>query len=156
MVCEEVKLYKDENVITITEEEVKQYFGDYKNIKELRDISIRYFAKNIQGRTIDIGEYKNIRISRKSREKYESFSMDERKLLIVPKLREIIETSEYKVSSPKYKERKDHIARFYYFTNEVMIKKEIYKVYITIGEDENGKLFYDLDQDENKNKKPIK
>ena len=61
MVCEEVKLYKDENVITITEEEVKQYFGDYKNIKELRDISIRYFAKNIQGRTIDIGEYKNIR-----------------------------------------------------------------------------------------------
>ena len=62
----------DNNIITITEEEIRQYFGSYKDIKELREKSIKYFADNIQGQTIDIGEYKNIRINRRSREKYKS------------------------------------------------------------------------------------
>ncbi|MBQ3835037.1 MAG: hypothetical protein II816_05945, partial [Elusimicrobia bacterium] len=61
-ICEDIQLYKNNNIITITEEEIRQYFGSYKDIKELRKKSIKYFADNIQGQTIDIGEYKNIRI----------------------------------------------------------------------------------------------
>ena len=152
---EDPAIYNDKQVI-ITEEEIKQYFGNYKDIKELREIAIKYFAKNIQGKTFDIGKFKNIRISRKSRDKYESFSMDERKLQIIPKLLEILKNSTYKDSSGKYKDRKDHITIFHYFTNRVILKGNIYNVYITIGEDENGKLFYDLDKNDNKNKKPRK
>jgi len=152
---EEQEIYSNKQII-ITEEEIKQYFGEYKDIKELREKAIKYFADNIQGKTFDIGKFKNIRISRKSRDKYESFSMDERKLLIVPKLLETLESSIYKDSSPKYKNRNDHITIFHYFINKIILKGNCYNVYITIGEDENGKLFYDLDNNDNENKKPRK
>lgn len=144
-VKEDIESYNDK-IIVITKEFVKQYFGEYKDIKELRQKAIDYFAKNIQGKTFDIGNFKNIRISRKSREKYESFSADERKLLIVPKLLEVLRTSKYKSSSEKYKGRKDHIKLFHYFINEILLRNVRYCVYITIAEDENGNLFYDLDE----------
>ena len=146
---EETAIYNDKKII-ITEEEIKQYFGNYKDIKELREIAIKYFADNIQGKTFDIGKFKNIRINKKAKYKYKTFSADERKLLIVPNLLEILKTSKYKKSSPKYKERKDKITIFHYFTNEITLKNEYYEVYITIGEDDKGNLFWDLDE----NKKP--
>ena len=146
---EETTIYNEKQII-ITEDEIKQYFGNYKNIKELREIAIKYFADNIQGQIFDIGKFKDIRINRRSRDKYESFSYDERKLLIIPKLLEILKTSKYKNSSENYKDRKDNIKIFYYFTNEVILKGKEYKVYITIGQDDKGNLFWDL----NRNKKP--
>ena len=45
-VCEDVSFYKNENIITITEEEIKEYFGDYKDISELREKAIKYFVIN--------------------------------------------------------------------------------------------------------------
>ena len=147
---EEPAIYNDKQII-ITEEEIKQYFGEYKDIKELREIAIKYFIKNIQGQIFDIGEYKNIRINRRSVEKYKKFSADERKLLIIPKLLYILKNSKYKFSLPNYKKRKDNLIRFHYFANEVVLKGREYKVFITIGEDDNGNLFYDLEE----NKKPL-
>ena len=142
---EEQEIYSDKQII-ITEEEIKQYFGEYKDIKELREKAIKYFADNIQGKTFDIGKFKNIRISQTSKNKYKSFSADERKLLIVPKLLEILQTSRYKNTSMLYKIRKDNIFKFHYFTNEVIVKNIKYNLYITIGEDNRGHLFYDLDE----------
>ena len=143
---EEQEIYSDKQIIIITEEEIKQYFGEYKDIKELREKAIKYFAENIQGKTFDIGKFKNIRISRNARDRYQKYSFDERKLLIIPKLLEILKTAKYKISSDPYKARKDKISKFHYFTNKITLKKEIYEIYITIGEDENGNLFYDLDK----------
>ena len=40
---EEQEIYSDKQII-ITEEEIKQYFGEYKDIKELREKAIKYFA----------------------------------------------------------------------------------------------------------------
>lgn len=137
-------------IIEITKEEIKQYFGDYKNIKELRQKAINYYKENLQGKTFNIGNFKDIRISRKSAERYKSYGADERKLLIIPKLLTILKTSKYRNSSDLKKKRKDNIKKFHYFTNEILIKGEDYDVYITIGEDNKGNLFYDLD----KNKKP--
>jgi len=142
---EELAIYNDKQII-ITEEEIKQYFGNYKDIKELREKAINYFAKNIQGKIFDIGNFKSIRISQTSKNKYKSFSPYEEKLLIVPKLLEVLQTSKYKSTSMLYKSRKDNIFRFHYFTNEVTVKNIKYKVYITIGEDNRGHLFYDLDK----------
>lgn len=147
MVCEDVWLYK--NIVTITEKEIKEHFGDYKNIAELREKAIKYFADNIQGKHVDIGKYKNIRISRNARDRYKKYSAYEKKLIVVIKLIEILKNAKYKDSSTRYKERKDRITMFHYFTNEVIIKNEKYKTYITIAEDENGNLFYDLDEYKN-------
>ena len=144
-VLEEIEQY-NEKIITITEEEIKEHFGSYKDIKELREKAIKYFADNIQGKTFDIGKYKNIRITRKARNKYESFSADERKLLIVPKLLKILETSKYQKSEEPYKTRIDKIIKFHYFTNKIVLKNNSYEVYITIAEDIKGNLFYDLDE----------
>ena len=146
---EETTIYNKKQII-ITEDEIKQHFGNYKDIKELRETAIKYFADNIQGKTFDIGKFKDIRINKKAKYKYKTFSADERKLLIVPFLLEILKSSKYKISSPKYKERKDKITKFHYFTNEVILKSKEYKVFITIGEDDKGNLFWDLDE----NKKP--
>ena len=145
IVSENIEQY-NEKTITITEKEIKKYFGTYKDIKKLREIAIKYFADNIQGKYFDIGKYKNIRISRNARDRYKKYSFDERKLLIIPKLLEILKTSKYKISSNPYKVRKDRIKKFYYFTNKIILMKKVYEVYITIGEDENGNLFYDLDK----------
>ena len=78
---EEQEIYNDKQII-ITEEEIKQYFGEYKDIKELREKAIKYFANNIQGKTFDIGKFKNIRINKRTKYKYKSFSADERKLIL--------------------------------------------------------------------------
>ena len=142
---EEQEIYNDKKIV-ITEEEIKEFFGEYKDIKELREKAIKYFAENIQGKTFDIGNYKNIRISRNARDRYKKYSADRRKLIIVLKLLKILKTAKYKNSSDKYKDREDNITIFHYFTNEIYIAKEKYRVYITIGEDENGNLFYDLDE----------
>jgi len=91
---EEPAIYNDKQII-ITEEEIKQYFGNYKDIKKLREKAISYFIKNIQGQKFNIGRYKNIRINRRSIEKYKKFSADERKLLIIPKLLNILKMSKY-------------------------------------------------------------
>ncbi len=75
----------------------------------------------------------------------------------MPVLLNVLKTSIYKNSSPKYKERRDKMTQFHYFTNKVLIqnietkKFNEYKVYITVGEDKQGKLFWDLDE----NKKPL-
>ena len=138
--------------VSITEDEIKNIFGDYKDIEELREKAYKYYRDNLQGKPVDIGKYKNIRISRRSAERYKSYGADERKLLIVPKLREILETSKYKDSEDLYKKRKDNIVKFHYFTNKVILKEKPYEVYITIGEDNKGNLFYDLDE----NKKDLK
>ena len=148
-VSEELEEY-NKKVITITEEEIKKFFGTYKDINELRKKAIDYFAKNIQGTNFDISDFKNIRISRKAREKYECFSADERKLLIVPQLINILKTSKYLRTENAYKNRKDNIVKFHYFTNTVIIINSCYNIFITIGEDNKGNLFYDLDE----NKKP--
>lgn len=63
---------------------------------------------------------------------------------------EILKSSKYKNSSPKYKERKDKMIQFHYFTNEVILKDIEYRVFITVGEDDKGNLFWDLEE----NKKP--
>lgn len=67
-------------------------------------------------------------------------------MLIVLKLLIILKSSKYKNFLEKNKDREDTIVTFHYFTNEIYINKEKYSVYITIGEDENGNLFYDLDE----------
>ena len=151
-IFEDVQFYKTENIINIREDEIKKHFGDYKSIEELREIAIKYFADNIQGHPVDIGKYKNIRISRNSRDKYKSFSSDERKLLIIPKLLDVLKTSKYEKTLDPYKKRKDQIFKFHYFTNKIFIynkkerKNKEYFVYITIGEDYKGNLFYDLEE----------
>lgn len=94
---EDIVSYNDKTII-ITKELIRQYFGKYKDINELREKAYQYYRKNIQGKPVDIGKYKNIRIARKSAERYKHYGADERKLLIVPKLREILETSKYKDS----------------------------------------------------------
>jgi len=142
---EEQEIYNDKQII-ITEEEIKKYFGDYKDIKELRNKVYNYYKENIQGKIIDIGEYKNIRISRQSAERYKYYGADERKLLIVIKLLEILKYSKYKKSEMPYKVRKDRIKIFHYFTNKIILKDEVYDIYVTIAEDNNGNLFYDLDE----------
>jgi hypothetical protein len=142
---EEQEIYNDKQII-ITEEEIKQYLGEYKDIKELRDKIYNYYKENIQGKIIDIGKYKNIRISRQSAERYKYYGADERKLLIVIKLLEVLKSSKYKNSEMPYKTRKDRIKIFYYFTNKIILRNEVYDVYITIAEDNNGNLFYDLDE----------
>lgn len=148
-VSEETEEYSTK-VITIIEEEVKNFFGPYKDINELRNKSYEYYKEHIQGNNVDIGKFKNIRISRKSAERYKHYGSDERKLLIVPKLLNILKTSKYKNSEGLYKKRSDNIVKFHYFTNEILLKESSYKVYITIGEDNKGNLFYDLDENKEK------
>ncbi len=137
--------YRTNEPIEINQNDIEQ-IGNYNNIEELRKNAIDFYKNNLQNKSVDNGNYKNIRITKKSRQRYKTYSADERKLLIVPKLLKIIETAEYVRSQNIYKNRKDNIIKFHYFKNKVVLKNEPYEIFISIAEDRKGNLFYDLDE----------
>ncbi len=74
-----------------------------------------------------------------------SKSADIRKLQIFPKLREVIETSEYVAKSPSIKSK--HLSSssmdYYYVRNTAKIGDELVDVGLVLRKDNNGQLYYD-------------
>lgn len=142
--------------VTITGNEL----GDYRDVKELRQKAVNYYKTHLQGKSVhrdDIGE---VRFSRKGRDETEAFSANPDKLLMIPALRDIIETGKLGKEEAPDHTRKDGIVAFIPITKTVTFKGRSKEVEVLVGKDSRGNLYYDLFLDgtrqEGKTKSPAR
>jgi hypothetical protein len=118
--------------------------GSYADAKELRQKAVQYYKDNLQKNPAHRADIGKIRFSGKGMDETKSFSADPDKLLMLPALRNIIETGtlgkEEKLKHP----RRDGIVAFIPITKRVDFKGKPKEVEALIGKDRNGNLYYDL------------
>lgn len=124
--------------------------GDINDKKEFQRNAIKYFKETYQGHIFAHPKLGSIRISGKGIKEFKQAIADVRKLQVLPKLQEIIETALVERSENINKVRNDGIIKFHYLSNQTLIKGVPFDVFVTIGEDRKGNLFYNLNED-NKN-----
>lgn len=90
---------------------------------------------------------KPVRFSRKGWFKNKSSGADINKWKLFPKLREIIETSTLKSTENLTKSRKDAFVRFHWVENVVELDGKLRRIGLTLAEDEDGNLFYNINAD---------
>ena len=66
---------------------------------------------------------------------------------MIPALREIVEGADYMEQVPLTKERTDGIVRFHWLETTVELAGELLRVGVQIGEDGQGRKFFNLNQD---------
>lgn len=92
-------------------------------------------------------------VGKRGIDEFISHSADKRKLALVPRLKELIETSTVgQKEAPKH-ERKDGIVGFVPLCNEAIIDGQAVKTETLIRIDENGNLFYDVFLDEKRSRR---
>jgi hypothetical protein len=126
--------------------------GSYADAKELRQKAVSYYKDNLQGkpaRRDDIGE---IRFSRKGLEETRYFSADTDKLLMVPALRDIIETGTLGKEETLNHPRKDGIVAFIPIKKTIDFQGKPKDVEALVGKDGRGNLYYDLFLDNSRKK----
>ena len=132
------------NTIKLTGKE----FGEYNDIKELREKAINYYEKNIQGKIIEHFELGKIFFTGKGIDKIRLSSAKDYKLQLIYKLFQIIESAKLNNIKPSYETRKDEISKFYYLTNKISIEGKLYDLWITICEDIHGNKFYNINEND--------
>ncbi len=118
--------------------------GDYKDVKELRQKVVAWYKEHLQGKPAHRDDVGEIRFSKKGRDEMKTFSADQDKLLMVPALRNIIETGTLGQEEPLNHPREDGIVAFVPVTKKIKFKGESREVEVLLGKDQRGNLYYDL------------
>lgn len=135
---------KNKNIVKITGKE----FGGYTDSNDLRRKAYKYFQDNLQGQYVRHPTLGKIKFIRRGIDKLKSTSADIDKLKLVPKIKEIIETSQFlRSETPKKPHR--NIVKFHYLSNNVNLEGKNIDVFISIAEDNEGNFFYNINKDKN-------
>ena len=129
-----------EDAIEITGNEL----GEYSSFKELRSKAVKYYKDNLQGKVIDNPELKGILFSRVGIDKFVSSYATENKFKMVVALEDIVKTGKYEGSQELTKPRTDGIVKFHRISKTVRMEGKSYNTSLLIGEDKNGRRFYNL------------
>jgi len=106
-----------------------------------------YFRAKMQGKTVTRQGVGEIRFSGKGWKKFKrGVTTDIKKAKLLPAASAIILRGKHSVSEP-FKARNDNITRFHFFDGKVELEGETLLVGVTVGEDEFGHLFYNLNHD---------
>lgn len=136
------------NIVNITGNE----FGEYENIKELREMAKKYYRTNLQGTTVYnplIGEVRierglpdeKLLFSNRGLKEMVNKSANPIKLLAVKQLREIIENSRFLTHEESHEDK--HAGEyFYYLHSKVNFNGEDHYVIVDIKEDIHGGMMY--------------
>lgn len=136
------------NIVNITGNE----FGEYENIKELRETAKKYYRTNLQGTTVYnplIGEVRierglpdeKLLFSNRGLKEMVNKSANPIKLLAVKQLREIIENSRFLTHEESHEDK--HAGEyFYYLHSKVNFNGEDHYVIVDIKEDIHGGMMY--------------
>lgn len=135
---------KNKNIVKITGKE----FGGYTDSNDLRRKAYKYFQDNLQGQYVQHPTLGKIKFIRRGIDKLKSTSADIDKLKLVPKIKEIIETSQF-LRSETPKKPHGNIVKFHYLSNNVNLEGKNIDVFISIAEDNEGNFFYNINKDKN-------
>ncbi len=138
-----------EQEVTVTGEEL----GTWRDVKELRRKAVNYYKTHLQGKPAHRDDIGDIRFSKKGRDEMEAFSANTDKLLIVPALRNIIETGKLGAVEKLNHPRRDEIVAFVPVTKKINFKGESKEVEVLLAKDRHGNLYYDLYLDGKREKK---
>lgn len=146
---------KDDVVVTGDE------FGEYKDLKELRDKAKAYYKKHLQGTyvqnpilgTIQL-ESNRVDFTRSGMGKMVATSAKEHKLLLVAHLKELIENADSVTTNGNVKNKRN-VSSYSYLHSTAIIEGKKQNVIITIFTDVNGNKYYNhtLPDEEGTNKK---
>ena len=146
---------KDDVVVTGDE------FGEYKDLKELRDKAKAYYKKHLQGTyvqnpilgTIQL-ESNRVDFTRSGMGKMVATSAKEHKLLLVAHLKELIENADSVTTNGNVKNKRN-ASSYSYLHSTAIIEGKKQNVIITIFTDVNGNKYYNhtLPDEEGTNKK---
>lgn len=117
-----------------------------KNIKELRSNVKSYLQNTIRKISLERKELGKIRFSNKSIDEYISYSADKDKLLAAYQIPQFIgegKLGEY-FDSTKDRNKQDSIKGFYPIFFNLKTSAGFKNAEILIGKDDNGKLFFDM------------
>lgn len=123
-------------------------FGEYTDSNDLRRKAYKYFQDNLQGQYVQHPALGKIKFIRRGIDKLKSTSADIDKLKLVPKIKEIIETSQF-LRSETPKKPHGNIVKFHYLSNSVNLEGKNIDVFITIAEDNEGNFFYNINKNKN-------
>jgi len=121
--------------------------GDAPDIKNLRVAAETYYRENLQGTVASRGDIGNVAFTRKGRDKTFSFSGNPEKLRMVPGLKTLIETGEYKGRTALSEPRPDKAVAFHWIEGNVDLGGKRYRAGVTILEDNRGNKFYNFNED---------
>lgn len=146
---------KDDVVVTGDE------FGEYKDLKELRDKAKAYYKKHLQGTyvqnpilgTIQL-ESNRVDFTRSGMGKMVATSAKEHKLLLVAHLKELIENADSVTTNGNVKNKRN-ASSYSYLHSTAIINGKKQNIIITIFTDVNGNKYYNhtLPDEEGTNKK---
>ncbi|MBO6305312.1 MAG: hypothetical protein J6M62_09595 [Selenomonadaceae bacterium] len=124
-------------------------FGDYADIKELREKAVTYYATRLQGVSVENENLKKISIDKNGivnftnsgKKKMKNSSAKVHKLLIIKYLPELIRnaTDISDKQSVKLTHKKEH---FYYLHTMVSVEEKAIPVEITVIRRNNGEIQY--------------
>lgn len=126
-----------------------QEIGDFTDTNDLRRKAYKFFKDNLQGKYAEHPVLGKIKFIRRGIDKVKSTSADIDKLKLVPKIKEIIETSQYLRSEDANKPREDNIVKFHYLSNNITFEGKPLNVFVSIAEDNEGNFFYNINKDKN-------
>ncbi|MDD3436567.1 MAG: TIGR03960 family B12-binding radical SAM protein [Candidatus Gastranaerophilales bacterium] len=136
--CElvDIEIY-DNPAISITGKELGEFDNlrevKHDELKEFRNLSRKFYQKQLQGSFIEHPIIGKIKFTKAGIDEILAKVTHNAKLL--PKIKQIIETADYKTFEEIKHPRKDDILKFYILQNEIFIdgNKEIYEILIGKG-----------------------
>ncbi len=127
---------------------MKDVFGEYRDIKELRAKAKHYYKTRLQGTSVEcpilanLGmENHQVAFTRAGLGKMAATSAKEHKLLLVARLPELIQSATAATRSDNVKNKRD-ASQYAYLHTEAEIGGTMQSVTITIFSDANGNKYY--------------
>lgn len=107
-----------------------------------------WFKANLQGKTVEREGLGPVRISGKTWGKIKGgLTIDPEKARLLPAIPDIIAHGDYTGRSPIDKPRNDKIVAFHHFEAPVDVGGVVHQVGVSVGEEADGKLVYNLTKD---------
>ena len=113
------------------------------DIKAERKKMFRWYQENLQGKTVEHPDLGTITFSRKGGT-HTMHNAAEKKIALIPHLREIITSGETDGWKPLKHERNDNFTEFAIVRNNVVLNGQETAVGCFIAKDADGKIYYDL------------
>ncbi len=118
-------------------------FGENLSLGELRKSAVKFYKKELQGKSVQHPELGEIKFTSAGRDKFSSTSADARKLKVVPKLEDIIKTGRVVGEEENHKKTAHfNIKKYFFLANDVVMEGKPVTVGVTVFEDNNGNLYY--------------
>ncbi len=130
-------------LMTLTGKEL----GENIDSESAVEVAKNYYRAKMQGKIVTRPSVGDVRFSGKGWKKFRrGITTDIKKAKLLPAAPVVVRLGKHSVSE-LYKSRPDNIVRFHFFDGKIELEGQVLLVGVTVGEDDRGCLFYNLNHD---------